>query len=136
MSRSVVIVDDDDVARFLCRAVEECGFTVHLFQDVDEVVAFISEGWPVSAFVLDCVMPPGSLATISEDGLSTGLVLSRRIRAHYPTAPIVILTARSDAVVLAEQDTDTSAHVMSKGELSPSNLASTLQRLVARSEDA
>ena len=81
---NVVLVEDHDVLRqMLAQALEERHHTVVALSCAEELED-VAAGQPVDVFLVDLNLP-------GEDGLS----LTGRLRAAYPLAGIIIVTARS-----------------------------------------
>jgi len=81
---NVVLVEDHDVLRqLLTQALEEAHHAVVALSCAEELED-VAAGQPVDVFLVDLNLP-------GEDGLS----LTERLRAAYPLAGIIIVTARS-----------------------------------------
>lgn len=84
--RILVLDDDDELRGMLRRYLSGHGFGVHAVADAEQLDHAL-EREPYDALVLDLMMP-------GEDGLS----VCRRLRFNGHTIPILMLTARGDAV--------------------------------------
>lgn len=81
---NVVLVEDHDILRqMLAQALQEANHTVVALSCAEELED-VAAGQPVDVFLVDLNLP-------GEDGLS----LTERLRAAYPLAGIIIVTARS-----------------------------------------
>ena len=81
---SVVLIEDHDVLRGLIQqALEDAGHQVAALSCA-EALDDVSRGMPVDVFLVDLNLP-------GEDGLS----LTQRVRAAYPLAGLIIITART-----------------------------------------
>lgn len=81
---NIVLVEDHDILRqMLAQALEEAGHQVTALSCAEELED-VSGGHPADIFLIDLTLP-------GEDGLS----LARRVRAAYPLAGLIIVTARS-----------------------------------------
>ena len=81
---NVVLVEDHDTLRqMLAQALQEANHTVVALSCAEELED-VAAGQPVDVFLVDLNLP-------GEDGLS----LTERLRAAYPLAGIIIVTARS-----------------------------------------
>lgn len=80
---NVVLVEDHDILReLLAQALQEANHTVVALSCAEELED-VAAGQPVDVFLVDLNLP-------GEDGLS----LTERLRAAYPLAGIIIVTAR------------------------------------------
>lgn len=81
---NIVLVEDHDILRqMLAQALQEANHTVVALSCAEELED-VAAGQPVDVFLVDLNLP-------GEDGLS----LTARLRAAYPLAGIIIVTARS-----------------------------------------
>jgi len=81
---NIVLVEDHDVLRLmLTQALEEAGHQVTALSCAEELEDE-AQGQPADLFLIDLNLP-------GEDGLS----LTERVRAAYPLAGLIVLTARS-----------------------------------------
>lgn len=81
---NLVLVEDHDILRgMLQQALEEAGHQVTALSCAEELED-VASGQPVDVFLVDLNLP-------GEDGLS----LAERVRAAYPLAGVIMVTARS-----------------------------------------
>ena len=81
---NIVLVEDHDILRrMLQQALEEAGHQVVALSCAEELED-VAGGQPVDVFLIDLNLP-------GEDGLS----LTERVRAAYPLAGLIVVTARS-----------------------------------------
>ena len=81
---NIVLVEDHDVLRLMLKqALEEAGHQVTALSCAEELEDE-AQGQPADVFLIDLNLP-------GEDGLS----LTERVRAAYPLAGLIVLTARS-----------------------------------------
>lgn len=130
MGHSVALLDDDVMsARFYASALESHGITPHLFDDVTEFLDEIEKGYDYSAFVVDAMMPSGSLH-LPDCGMSTGLAVVERVRLHYQSHPILLLTNRSDHDTMLTRLDGCDIQILTKLDTTPSDLAAIVRRLI------
>jgi two-component system OmpR family response regulator len=80
----LVVEDEDKIASFVRRGLEEAGFNVQVSRNGDEAYELAqAECW--DAIVLDIMLP-------GRDGLS----ILKNLRAQKNTVPVILLTARSE----------------------------------------
>jgi len=86
--RNVLIVDDEArLSRFVSICLERAGYATATCETVDEARRLLqSDGW--SLVLTDLVMPQ-----------ETGFDLLQWIDAHYPSLPVIVLTAHSSPAV-------------------------------------
>ena len=106
MKKCILIVDDDVKSTpFLHNDLKETHhFDVTFLQSADDVLLTL-KGSRYDAVILDIMMPvPEDWSryekTNSEKGLSTGLILFKKIRAEFPQIPIVIYTAKKNMSIM------------------------------------
>src|ERR1700728_1528520 len=77
----VLLVEDEVTLRlWIAEELRDAGFTVIEAKNADEASAIIASGSPVDLIFSDVRMP----------GSMNGLEFARRVRAQYPTLPIII----------------------------------------------
>jgi two-component system, response regulator PdtaR len=77
----VLLVEDEVTLRlWIAEELRDAGFTVIEAKNADEASAIIASGSPVDLIFSDVRMP----------GSMNGLEFARRVRARYPTLPIII----------------------------------------------
>jgi CheY-like chemotaxis protein len=90
-SSYILVVDDESVVRdFLARCLEGWGYTTRKVGSAAEALELMVER-PPSLVLCDIKMP-------GQDGLW----LADRLRAHWPTTPVVMVTAMDDLVTVRE----------------------------------
>ncbi len=88
MQASILIVDDDrELAAMLGEFLEHDGFHVTVVHEAAEVAAVVDGDSGPDLVVLDVMLPQRS-----------GFELLRELRQRHPRLPIVMLTARGDAI--------------------------------------
>ena len=84
----ILVVDDQpDAGRMLCRLLDRCGFQCHYSESADEALQFLTTIRPTLA-ILDVMMPE-----------TDGLTLLEQIRARRELAglPVMFYSASTDA---------------------------------------
>jgi len=103
--KKILLVDDDTKA--MSYLIDDLKNTYHFdvewLKDAGKVLDTLN-GSLFNAIILDIMMPiPQNWSTDeqkrAESGLSTGLILCEKIRAQFPTIPIVIYSAKRVSIV-------------------------------------
>ena len=81
MTRSVLIVEDEQLIRRLCAEVfDDAGFEVVEANDGDAALAILGSGVPIDAIVTDIRMP----------GTVDGLALRRKVEQRWPNIKMIV----------------------------------------------
>lgn len=99
MGKQVLLVDDDRLPmRFYVRALEKSGFNVKHCLEPDSALSFVEDcktgQQTIDVVILDIMMPPGKTYSSKDtnQGLTTGVLLLKRIKELLPNVPVVVLT--------------------------------------------
>ena len=82
--RVLVVEDEKKVAEFIRRGLQQEGYAVDVAPDGEEG-AYYAENFDYDVMILDWMLPKLS-----------GIEALRRIRAHKPTLPVLMLTAKGE----------------------------------------
>jgi len=90
----ILMVDDDFLpSQYYVQALQDAGFDVAFFSDVDKAIeaANLSQ---FNAAIIDLMIPAGHILSAEEThgGYRTGVSLARRLRTLHPHTRFVILT--------------------------------------------
>lgn len=124
-SRTIVVVDDDELSRYVvARRLLRWGFEPVVFERPDAVLAYLREveAW---ALVSDLEMPE-----------LDGLALARTVRLLRPAMPIVLLTANQDPDLEAKARAAGVSQVLGKQAGVDRELRAALERLITGPETA
>lgn len=106
----VLFVDDEPEWTTAYRLeLELAGYDLANCFSADQTLQWIAaQKRPPAVVVLDIIMQPGEAYTMEEtkDGLETGFLLFRDIRARFPSVPVVILTSLKTEEVQTELGKD------------------------------
>jgi len=118
-ARSIVVVDDDELSRYVvARRLLRWGFEPVVFERAEAVLAYLrdAEAW---ALVSDLEMPE-----------IDGLALARSVRQMHPAMPIVLLTANRDPDLEARARAAGVSQVVGKQAGVDRELRTVLERLI------
>lgn len=140
MSRKIVVIDDEHGTTDLyVKALRMSGFDVRHYDNVRDSLAHIEppEGKgeePPDLYVLDLMMPPGEAISLEDSGfgLSTGIVLYRKIRARHPGVPIIILTSVSNPEILNLLPKDANTSREAKVDVMPFELVEKVSEILGK----
>jgi len=123
-SQYVLVVDDESVVReFMRRCLESSGYAVKQAASAMEALELMADQ-PAAAVLCDIRMP-------GQDGLW----LAERLRAHWPTTPVVMATAIDDQQTVARTREIGAADYINK-PVQPAQLIEVVRRVIAtRSEE-
>lgn len=135
-SRPLVLVVDDEpvVMQYYVKVFQERGLRARLVTNVDDVFPIMEKHKDeVAAVVIDIMMPPGTRYSErnSEEGLKTGLLLWRDLRARFTELPMLILTnvTRNDTLGLFAGDPK--LRVLRKLDYPPEEAAEVVNEMIA-----
>jgi CheY-like chemotaxis protein len=95
MTKILLIDDDIQAMRYYVETLEAAGFDVTQCTGPDSALQVLRDTTtPVSAVLLDIMMPPGDAyrRQNTQEGLTTGLFLLEDLRRLRPNLPVVVLT--------------------------------------------
>jgi CheY-like chemotaxis protein len=96
VNERILLIDDDRVPiHYYLRALGEAGHAVEHKRNPDEAIEYLDmKADEVDLIILDVMIPSGkAFATEKTDeGMTSGLFLLKKIRAQWPTLPVLILT--------------------------------------------
>lgn len=134
MRRRIAIIDDEHGTTDLyVKALQMAGLDVEHFDNVRDGLANIEgSDSPPDLYVIDLMMPPDDEIGLEEAGfgLSTGIVLYRRVRERYPSIPIIILTCVSNPEILQLLPVDENTFREAKIDIMPFELAAKINEVL------
>jgi CheY-like chemotaxis protein len=92
-----ILLIDDDLApmHYYLRALGEAGYTVEHTRNASEALEFLNtKAHEVHLIILDVMMPGGKTfaGEKTDEGMTTGLLLLKKIKTKWPMLPVLILT--------------------------------------------
>ncbi|MFN0079995.1 MAG: response regulator [Prosthecobacter sp.] len=139
MSKSVVIIDDEHGTTDLyVKALRMAEFEVRHIDNVKDALAhFQGDGSTPDIYILDLMMPPGDEIKLEESGfgLSTGIVLYRRLREKHPNLPVIILTSVSNPEILGLLPLDDNTRREAKIDVMPFELVEKIKETLTYDRD-
>lgn len=93
--RRIALIDDETLhAKYYVLAIESKGYACVHFKSPASVLTAIDSGDAFDCYVTDLMMPPRGAFALedTENGLITGALLAVKLRAHEPSAPIIIFS--------------------------------------------
>lgn len=113
----LLVEDEPDVREIVAEILRRAGHTVHAFDGLAAVQAFLGRGYPpVELLLTDIVLPGGS-----------GLDVATLVRAHYPGVPVLFMSGYSEPVFSGGQPVE---HLLPK-PFTAKTLLATVDDLVA-----
>ena len=103
---NIVLIDDNHGPMDLyVRALQVSGFEVQHLDSVESAVSHVqSVAEPAGLYIIDVMMPPQEALDLEESsyGLTSGILIYRRLRKKFPAVPVIILTNISTPGILEE----------------------------------
>jgi DNA-binding NarL/FixJ family response regulator len=133
-----VMIDDDTLAmRYYVDYLNHAGFTVALFGEPDDAVAYMgANSAKIDVVILDIMLPPGKYGReATNEGLRTGVYLYREIRVLCPGAPVLVLTNVRNPKTLAEFEEGPLLKVVRKRGYPPREVAELIRAMVESPRD-
>lgn len=124
----VVVIDEEDTNTIYLQKLEKAGFDVLHFKKVSDGVSRLRElsGCEV-LLVLDVMLPPEEYPG---NGIDTGLLAYRDIRAEFPFLPIIVFTLRRDVTKPMLDSRDENVEVLNKLRTAPKDLLDATSRMI------
>jgi DNA-binding response OmpR family regulator len=138
MKRIIFIDDEHGPIDLYVRALERSGFRVEHLDLVETALDHISTSTsPADFYVVDLMMPPGDAFDLETAGfgLTTGVEIHRRIRAKWPSVPILVLTNVSNPLILALLPFDANTMVEAKINVLPFELVERIRLRISGGEN-
>jgi CheY-like chemotaxis protein len=132
--RRVIHLDDDIlISEFYREELDDKGFEVRLMHRVSECFDELKKAEVWDALILDVMMPHADHAEFdysqSDDGLLTGVLITRKVRELYPDLPIFILTNRTPSAIAGHlHGALPSKYIKSKFDYPPDKFANFLNK--------
>lgn len=137
-SRVILLIDDEEAPNvFYVRALERAGFRVERRTSVDDALDFARGAIQKLALViLDVMMPFGRSysAEDADDGLRTGVLVYKDIRALSSTVPILVLTVVRNPDILACFEDEPRLKVIRKLDCTPRQLVQQVGEMIRKAE--
>lgn len=94
----LLFVDDDRITSGYYRELLEKSYQVIYCDSCDQAENFMAMGLPFAGFIFDMMMPPpsGDSSNSTDDGMLSGVFLSKLAMKNYSTAPVFILSNRPE----------------------------------------
>ena len=133
MARIVFIDDDHGPMDLYVKALRAAG---HHVTHLDTVAAALDHAQeatsPPDLYVLDIMMPVEDALDLKEAGygLTSGIVIYRRIRERFPMVPVTILTSVSSTRILNDLPLDDYTQWMAKIDVLPFELAHRIEEML------
>lgn len=137
---TLFLIDDEKLPMdYYIRAFKLQNYEIKQFFDPDSVFEYIrhKKSYP-DAIILDIMMLPGNkyMNEDTDDGLKTGILLYKDLRAYYPNIPIIFLTNVSDPdIPILPGESEDKLVVIQKIDYSPYELVDLVENLIARSKN-
>jgi CheY-like chemotaxis protein len=125
----------DDERRFMNSyklELEYVGYKVSFKKNVDDALAFLkTHPGAIELLILDIMMPPGHdfQHESTNSGLRTGVRFYERIRALFPTLPVIIFTNVSDEQVEEKFQAESYCRFLRKEDYLPFELAEEVRKI-------
>lgn len=134
----IVLIDDDcGPMDYFKETLKEYGFNVTHITSADDALSLLRDERALkeaALFLIDIMMPPGKTLSAKDTnfGLTTGLVLIAEARTTFPNTPIISISNRNPADVIAAAP-KVIRHVP-KFETTPTQLADLVTSVLSRGE--
>ena len=103
MARVILIDDDHGPMDLYVQALRQSGFHVEHLDTVSQALDHVVKAnKPADLYLIDIMMPPEDALTLEESqyGLTSGIVVYRRLRQRFPDVPVIMLTNISNPEIL------------------------------------
>jgi len=133
---NILLIDDEKLPMdYYIRAFKMRSCSVKQYLDPDSVLDYVKNKKPhLDAIVLDIMMLPGQ-KYIDEDtnnGLKTGILLYKDLRAFYPKTPVIFLTNVSNPdIPTLPNETQATLVVAQKIDYPPFELVDLVESMIA-----
>ena len=131
----ILLVDDEKLPmEYYIRAFRMNNYEVKQCFNPDSALELVEKKpIPFKAIILDIMMLPGEKYKNedTDDGLKTGKLLYRDLRAHYPNIPIIILTNVSNPEIhLVPGETSDTLAIVQKIDYPPFELVALVKKMI------